>query len=143
MVEPPLLSVMRAEIYSLRVFLLLYHKVLVLSIGVVLFLMFFWMKIYEFLTMGEGVAKLSTTSSFDARTAPRRAVPVLMLLLGVSQEVAKKETQAFPLGPPCLPPFYNKRRGFCCGKIPPSWAHKRTPKMGVSCWQKFLLSRFV
>jgi len=35
-----------------------------------------------------------------------------MLLLGVSQEVAKKETWTFPPRPPCLPPFYDERRGF-------------------------------
>jgi hypothetical protein len=31
------------------------------------------------------------------------AVPALMLLLGVSQEVAKKETRTFPPGPPLHP----------------------------------------
>ena len=35
--------------------------------------------------------------------------------------------------------LFESRRGFCFRKPPPSWAHERTPKMGLP-WQEFLLS---
>ena len=82
-----------------------------------------------------GNSKFHTTSSTDAHTALlRRALSGLLFLLpllGTPQDVAKKRAKAFPLGTPCCPPFYDKRRGFCRVKIPPSWAHKRTPKMSL------------
>ena len=56
---------------------------------------------------------------------------VLMLLLGVSQEVAKKETRPFLPGPPLPSAVLTKNGGKAkLRKPPPSWAHKRTPKMG-------------
>ena len=61
--------------------------------------------------------------SYCATVSRAERIAFFMLLLGVSQEVAKKETWTFPPRPPCLPPFYDKRRGFCFCKIPPSWAH--------------------
>ena len=39
-----------------------------------------------------------------------------ILLLGISQEVAKKETQAFPLGTPRHPTRGSRRRVVCTGK---------------------------
>ncbi|MBR2622119.1 MAG: hypothetical protein IKC97_07055, partial [Clostridia bacterium] len=42
-----------------------------------------------------------------------------------------RRAQAFPLGTPCVPPTFHGRRGFSFNKAPPSWAHKRTPKMGL------------
>ena len=56
------------------------------------------------------MAKSQATSSFDARTASRRAVQTLMPLLGARQEVAKKRAQAFPLGTPGIAALQRKRR---------------------------------
>jgi hypothetical protein len=38
----------------------------------------------------EEISDFSTASPFDARTAARRAVPILMPLLGTPQEVAEE-----------------------------------------------------
>jgi len=60
-----------------------------------------------------------------------------MLLLGVSQEVAKKETKAFPLGSPLSPAVLPMNGGdFAFANVLHLGRIYRTPKMGL------LLARF-
>ena len=68
-----------------------------------------------------------------------------MLLLGVSQEVAKKETQAFPLGTPLSADAGLPRRDVCTGKrLARIFAFRFCLKFVLnrvrSRWQRFLQS---
>jgi hypothetical protein len=66
-------------------------------------------------------------------------VPFWMLLLGVSQEVAKKETQAFPLGTPSIRRLNSRRRAFCLAKFLHLRGIYRTPQMGLLLARAFAI----
>ena len=61
-----------------------------------------------------------------------------MLLLGVSQEVAKKETKAFPLGSPLPPAVLTMNGGaFAFASVLHLGRIYHTPKMGLLLAKKF------
>ncbi len=67
------------------------------------------------------------------RLAQLRALAVWLLcpfFVTEQRKGERKSARTFPPGPPHLPPFCDKRRDFLFCKDPPSWAQKRTPKMG-------------
>jgi len=64
-----------------------------------------------------------------------------MLLLGVSQEVAKKETKTFPLGTPLSPAVLTMNGGdFAFAKFLHLGRIYRTPKMGLLLAKAFAFS---
>ena len=95
-------------------------------------------------------AKFQTTASTDAHTVSRVRVKrksslrFSFLSLGAAQRAALCESATSWHSPrsrqegnqgdtpwdPTSRRLFESRRGFCFRKPPPSWAHKRTPKMG-------------
>ena len=65
----------------------------------------------------------------------------LMLLLGVSQEVAKKETRTFPPGPPGIRRLNSRRRVVRVAKFLHLRGIYSTPQMGLLL-ARILLPRF-
>ena len=121
------------------------------------FLQGFYVEIFNNCSLGLAQRRRSsrfpTTTPTDARTAHLDFVELRAALCrhgchffaSSQRNGERKDARAFPPGPPSVRRLHSRRRVVAFCKLPPSWAHKRTPKMGlllarvfaVSCCLKF------